>query len=58
MSTSTATTTTQSMPGIGSQFISSASTGSSGTPASSLNANSFLTLFLAQLQNQDPTSPM
>jgi flagellar basal-body rod modification protein FlgD len=54
----TAATTTQSMPGIGAMFIPSSTTSSSATSATTLNANSFLTLFLAQLQNQDPTNPM
>ncbi len=54
----TAATTTQSMPGIGSMFIPSSTTSSSATSSNTLNANSFLTLFLAQLQNQDPTNPM
>ena len=55
MSTST---TTQSMPGIGSQFVSNTSASASpGTNANYLDANSFLKMFLAQLQNQDPTNP-
>ncbi|HYA42609.1 MAG TPA: FlgD immunoglobulin-like domain containing protein [Syntrophobacteraceae bacterium] len=56
MATTTTATATQLMPGIGSLFV--PSTSSSSTGASTLNANSFLTLFLAQLQNQDPTNPM
>jgi flagellar basal-body rod modification protein FlgD len=46
------------MPGIGSQFITSSNGNSSSTSTNTLSANSFLTLFLAQLQNQDPTDPM
>jgi flagellar basal-body rod modification protein FlgD len=46
------------MPGIGSAFIPSTSTSSSSSVSGALNENSFLTLFLAQLQNQDPTNPM
>ena len=51
-------TTVQSMPGIGSTFITAANASSSSNPATTLNENSFLTMFLAQLQNQDPTNPM
>lgn len=51
-------TTPQSTSGIGSAFIPITNTNSGATPASSLNANSFLTMFLTQLQNQDPTNPM
>jgi len=54
----TTTTAAQAMPGIGSMFIPSTSASSGTAGASTLNANSFLTLFLAQLQNQDPTNPM
>jgi len=43
------------MPGIGSQFI---PTSASSTSSNTMNEKSFLTLFLAQLQNQDPTNPM
>ncbi|MCD2179039.1 flagellar hook assembly protein FlgD [Rhizobium sp. C1] len=32
--------------------------GASASSAASLNYNSFLKLFMAELQNQDPTSPM
>ncbi len=55
MSTTTTPTAVASMPGIGSQFI---PTSTSSTSSNSMNEQSFLTLFLAQLQNQDPTSPM
>ncbi len=54
----TSTTSAQSPFGIGSGLGTApgATTGASST--NSLNANSFMTLFLAQLQNQDPTNPM
>jgi flagellar basal-body rod modification protein FlgD len=45
------------LPGIGSNYL--ASNTSNATPSSStLNEQDFLTLFTAQLQNQDPTNPM
>jgi len=58
--TTTSTTGTQTIYGIGSGLSSATSTSSSSaaTVASSLNANDFMTLFLTQLQNQDPTNPM
>jgi flagellar basal-body rod modification protein FlgD len=54
------TAATSSIYGIGSGLSTSTGTSSSSaaTVASSLNANDYLTLFLAQLQNQDPTNPM
>lgn len=54
----TTTSTVQSMPGIGTQFLASNSANSSSPTGSALNEQDFLTLFTAQLQNQDPTSPM
>ncbi len=62
MSTTTSTSstnTTQLLPGIGSNYLASNS-GSSTSAASSgtLSEQDFLTLFTAQLQNQDPTNPM
>ncbi len=61
MSTSTtsgSTSTTQVMPGIGSNYLGIGSGSSGTTPANTLNEQDFLTLFTAQLQNQDPTNPM
>ena len=52
----TTTTTSPSIYGIGTGFI--PTTTANSTTASSLNMNSFLTMFCAQLQNQDPTNPM
>src|SRR5208283_1370711 len=54
----TATTSAQSPFGIGSGLTTAPGAASSSSSANSLNANSFMTLFLAQLQNQDPTNPM
>ena len=54
----TATTSAQSPFGIGSGLSTAPGATSSSSSANSLNANSFMTLFLAQLQNQDPTNPM
>ncbi len=56
----TAATRAQSIAGIGSAFniAANGSSSSAASVASSLNANDFMTLFLAQLQNQDPTNPM
>ena len=54
----TTTSTVQSIPGIGSQFFPSTSASSSSAVGSTLNENDFLTLFTAQMQNQDPTNPM
>jgi len=54
----TSTTSTQSIYGIGSGLGTAPSATSGSSSTNSLNANSFMTLFLAQLQNQDPTSPM
>ncbi|MGC9964864.1 MAG: flagellar hook capping FlgD N-terminal domain-containing protein [Syntrophobacteraceae bacterium] len=56
----TSTTSTQSVYGIGSALTSSTSGSSSSSAniASSLDANSFMKLFLTELQNQDPTNPM
>ncbi|MFZ0928445.1 MAG: FlgD immunoglobulin-like domain containing protein [Syntrophobacteraceae bacterium] len=54
----TSTTSAQSPFGIGSGLSTAPGATSSSTSANSLNANSFMTLFLAQLQNQDPTNPM
>jgi flagellar basal-body rod modification protein FlgD len=53
------TATTSSIYGIGSG-LAAATTGTTAAQsvASSLNANDYMTLFLAQLQNQDPTNPM
>jgi flagellar basal-body rod modification protein FlgD len=54
------TATTSSIYGIGSGLSNAASSSSSvaSSVAGSLNANDYMTLFLAQLQNQDPTNPM
>lgn len=52
------TAASQSISGVGSALIPTSSASSGTSAASSLNANSFLTMFLAQLQNQDPTDPM
>ncbi len=54
------TTSTPSIYGIGSGLSNavSASSSSSQSVASSLNSSDYMTLFLAQLQNQDPTDPM
>ena len=54
----TSTTSAQSIYGIGSGLSTAPSATSSNSATNSLNANSFMTLFLAQLQNQDPTNPM
>ena len=54
----TATTSAQSPFGIGSGLSTAPGATSSNSSTNSLNANSFMTLFLAQLQNQDPTNPM
>jgi flagellar basal-body rod modification protein FlgD len=51
-------TSTSALAGIGSQYLASTSSSSSTSAASSLNQSDFLTLFTAQLQNQDPTNPM
>jgi flagellar basal-body rod modification protein FlgD len=58
MSTTSATSTTNSPFGIGSGLNTAPGATSSSSSANTLNANSFMTLFLAQLQNQDPTNPM
>jgi flagellar basal-body rod modification protein FlgD len=52
------TGTTSSIYGIGSGLSSTSTSSTAATVASSLNANDYMTLFLAQLQNQDPTNPM
>ncbi len=57
MSTTSATSA-QSPFGIGSALSTAPGSTSSSSSANTLNANSFMTLFLAQLQNQDPTNPM
>jgi flagellar basal-body rod modification protein FlgD len=54
----TSTTSAQSIYGIGSGLSTAPSATASNASANALNANSFMTLFLAQLQNQDPTNPM
>ena len=54
----TSTTSTQSPFGIGSGLSTAPGATSSNSSTNTLNANSFMTLFLAQLQNQDPTNPM
>lgn len=54
----TATNTVQSMPGIGANYLTSTNSSSSSATSSTLNQQDFLTLFTAQLQNQDPTNPM
>jgi len=56
--TTSSTSTSDSIGGIGSAYVQLPSTSTSSSAASSLSANSFLTMFLAQLQNQDPTNPM
>ena len=58
MSTTSTTSTTNSPFGIGSGLSTAPGTTSSSSSANTLNASSFMTLFLAQLQNQDPTNPM
>ena len=58
MSTTSTTSTTNSPFGIGSGLSTAPGATSSSSSANTLNANSFMTLFLAQLQNQDPTNPM
>lgn len=54
----TSTTSTPSPFGIGSGLSTAPGTTSSKSSANTLGANSFMTLFLTQLQNQDPTNPM
>jgi flagellar basal-body rod modification protein FlgD len=54
----TATTGAQSIYGIGSGLSTAPGATANNSATNSLNANSFMTLFLAQLQNQDPTNPM
>ena len=56
----TTTTTNHSVAfGIGSGFIPTHDCDvPAAAPRNTLNMNSFLTMFLAQLQNQDPTNPM
>ena len=54
----TSTTTTQPIYGIGSGLSTAPSATAGSSSANTLNANAFMTLFLAQLQNQDPTNPM
>ncbi|MFZ0943365.1 MAG: FlgD immunoglobulin-like domain containing protein [Syntrophobacteraceae bacterium] len=54
----TSTTSTPSAFGIGSGLSTAPGTTASSSSTNTLNANSFMTLFLAQLQNQDPTNPM
>src|SRR5208283_1937663 len=54
----TATTSAQSPFGIGSGLSTAPGATANNSATNSLNANSFMTLFLAQLQNQDPTNPM
>lgn len=56
--TSTSTSSTGLFPGIGSNYFASSTSSSSTSSSSSLNESDFLTLFTAQLQNQDPTNPM
>ena len=57
--TSTTPATSAYSPfGIGSGLSTAPGATSSTSSANTLNANSFMTLFLAQLQNQDPTNPM
>ncbi|MDR3557651.1 MAG: flagellar hook capping FlgD N-terminal domain-containing protein [Syntrophobacteraceae bacterium] len=51
------TSTVQSMPGIGSNYLDSTNSGT-GSTSNSLSQQNFLTLFTTQLQNQDPTNPM
>ncbi|MGC9196528.1 MAG: flagellar hook assembly protein FlgD [Syntrophobacteraceae bacterium] len=62
MSTTTSTSstnTTQLLPGIGSNYLASNSTSTTGSATNgALSEQDFLTLFTAQLQNQDPTNPM
>ena len=54
------TTSTTSIYGIGSGLSNAASTtsSSSSSSTSTLSSSDYMTLFLAQLQNQDPTDPM
>lgn len=54
----TSTSSAQSPFGIGSGLSTAPGVTASNSSSNSLNANSFMTLFLAQLQNQDPTNPM
>jgi flagellar basal-body rod modification protein FlgD len=54
----TPTSSAQSVFGIGSGLSTAPSATPSNSGANALNANSFMTMFLAQLQNQDPTNPM
>ncbi|MDR3570046.1 MAG: flagellar hook capping FlgD N-terminal domain-containing protein [Syntrophobacteraceae bacterium] len=49
---------TTALAGIGSQYFGSSTTSSSTNSTNTLNQSDFLTLFTAQLQNQDPTNPM
>ena len=56
--TAAPTSTAQVLAGIGSQYFGSTVTSSSASPSNTLNQSDFLTLFTAQLQNQDPTNPM
>ncbi len=56
---STTSTTSANNPfGIGSGLSTAPGATSNSSSANTLNASSFMTLFLAQLQNQDPTNPM
>ncbi len=51
--------TTPAAPfGIGSGLPTAPGATANNSASNALNANSFMTMFLAQLQNQDPTNPM
>ncbi len=54
----TSTTSTQPIYGIGSGLSTAPGATTNASASNTLNASSFMTLFLAQLQNQDPTNPM